>query len=331
MNIQAAIDAARVVQFIANNWKSGGDRTDMNGKDVLDPENEPVITGKSYKVLKTIYANDLATDINGDRPTVEGMKTMGIVAVNSADPGDIFVAIRGTLTVWEWMQDCRFLLRPFSNVSGGGLTEDGFTSMYDSFTFDTQAPAGGGGSDGSKPSPFMSQLLALIPKTPGTAATAATATTPAKPATPDSFSPTTHVTVTGHSLGAGLATLLALDLASHSLVPNTCITLASPRVGDLTFSHVFNHVVPNAYRVVNRLDVVPKVPPALMYFHVGDETELVPSKESQLKFDIGCEHHLTTYLHLLGMGIGTAAQYPLQANCMAGAPSLPGMTDPSAG
>ena len=67
--------------------------------------------------------------------------------------------------------------------------------------------------------------------------------------------------MTGHSLGAGLATLLALDLAAHSLVPNTCITLASPRVGDLTFQHVFNQVVPNAYRVVNRIDIVPKVPP----------------------------------------------------------------------
>ncbi len=314
MNTQAAIDAARVVQFIANNWKASDDRTDMNGKAVLDPDGKPVIAGKSYKVSKTIYANDIATDIKGDRPAVEGMKTMGIVAVNEADPGDIFVAIRGTLTVWEWMQDCRFLLRPFSKVDGAGLTEDGFTSMYDSFSF---TPGPFLGTNNQKT--FMDALIAEIP------------TLPAQPGdTAPRFSPTTHVTVTGHSLGAGIATLLALDLAAHSLVPNTCITLASPRVGDLSFSHVFNHVVPNAYRVVNRLDVVPNVPPALMYWHVGDETELVPSPQSLLKFDIGCEHHLTTYLHLLATGNGTVSQFPLQANCMAGAPTMPGMPNPSA-
>ena len=40
-----------------------------------------------------------------------------------------------------------------------------------------------------------------------------------------------------------------------------------------------NHIVPNAYRVGNRLDVVPKVPPPLMYFHVGDETELLVKRD----------------------------------------------------
>lgn len=326
MNIQAAIDAARFVQFAATNWNSNGERTDLNGRKVVGPDKtSPVIAGKSFTVSRTIYANDLATDINGDRPAIEGMKTMGIVAVNDDNPGEIFVAIRGTLTVWEWMQDCRFLLRPFSKVDGGGLTEDGFTSMYDSFSFTPGSFLGTGAEK-----TFMDALIAMIPVVPGKAAVDAPATTPAIPKVPPSFPPGTDVTVTGHSLGAGLATLLALDLASHSLVPNTCITLASPRVGDLTFSHVFNHVVPNAYRVVNRLDLVPKVPPALMYWHVGDETELIPHAQSQLKFDIGCEHHLTTYTYLLAMGIGTASQYPLQANCLAGAPSLPGMPDPSA-
>ena len=113
MDTQAAINAARFVQFAANNWNKNGDRTDLNGLTVVGPDNvSPAVQGKTFKVARTIYANDLATDINGDRPAIEGMKTMGIVAVNEADPGEIVVAVRGTLTVWEWIQDCRFLLRP---------------------------------------------------------------------------------------------------------------------------------------------------------------------------------------------------------------------------
>ena len=105
------------------------------------------------------------------------------------------------------------------------------------------------------------------------------------------------VTVTGHSLGAALATLLAIDMSANTTFPTGLYTLASPRVGDLTFHNLFNHVVPNAYRIVNRLDVVPQLPPPLFYFHVGDETELVPS--NAMKLDVACEHHLTSYLNML--------------------------------
>jgi pimeloyl-ACP methyl ester carboxylesterase len=121
-------------------------------------------------------------------------------------------------------------------------------------------------------------------------------------------------TIVGHSLGSSLATLLALDLSANTLVTNVLYTLASPRTGDLTFSHVFNHIVPNAYRIANRLDIVPKTPPPLLYWHVGDETELIPGPD--LKFDLACEHILSTYLHLLGVLNNTPALYPLSAGCL---------------
>jgi triacylglycerol lipase len=285
VNVQSAINAGLFVQFVANQWDVGSPKNNLDGMPVVNTAGSPVIPGSRYTVKKTLYACDLATDINPTRPGDEGWKTFGIVAVNDADPNDIFVAIRGTLTVWEWLQDAKFLLRPFKRVSGGGLTEDGFTDMYYSMSFSSA------NCDGN----FITDLAALLPAS-------------------------ARVTVAGHSLGASVATLLAFDLGANTKFIPTLYTLASPRVGDLTFSHVFNHIVPNAFRIANRLDVVPKVPPPLMYFHVGDETELVPGND--LRFDLGCEHHLTSYFHMLGALTGLGANYPIQANCLKGSPGL---------
>lgn len=292
MDTQRAINAGLFVQFVACQWNVGGLTNNLDGRAVVDTAGNPVIPGSGYTVKKTLYACDIATDINPTRPGTEGWKTMGIVAVNDANPNDVFVAIRGTLTVWEWLQDAKFLPRPFNRVAGGGLAEDGFTDMYYSMSF---TPSN---CDGN----FMQDLAALLPTT-------------------------ATVTVAGHSLGAAVATLLAFDLAANTKFIPTLITLASPRVGDLTFMQVFNHIVPNAYRVANRLDVVPKVPPPLMYFHVGDETELIPG--SDLKFDLGCEHHLTSYFNMLGALVGQKPKYSIQADCLNGTPGLPS-TNPSA-
>lgn len=280
MNVQNAINASLFVQFVANNWQlQNGTNNNLDNAPVVNPSGAPVVLGKTYQVDKTIYACDLATDINPTRPG-EGWKTMGIVARNVADPNEVVVAIRGTLTVWEWLQDAKFLFKPFTNVAGAGLTEDGFTDMYNSLSFQP-APNG---------NPFIQDLLGRL-------------------------SPNSKVTITGHSLGGALATLLALDFAAHSALPLTVFTIASPRVGDLTFSRVFDHIVPACFRIANRIDIVPKTPPPLFYFHVGDETELIPG--SDLRWDVGCEHHLTSYLNMLSKLIGTQASYPIQPDCKA--------------
>jgi triacylglycerol lipase len=293
MNIQNAIYASQFVQFIANSWKdSNGNNRDLDNVPVVDTHGGPVVSGKNYTVFKTIYACDLATDFHKARPG-EGWKTMGIVAQNAADPNDVVISIRGTLTIWEWLQDGKFLFKPFSNVPGGGLTEDGFTDMYQSFSF-RAAP---------NETPFMQDLLERL----GTKAS---------------------VIISGHSLGGALAQLMALDFAAHSSLPLTVFTIASPRAGDLTFSRLFDNIVPACFRVANRLDIVPKTPPPLFYFHVGDETELVPGTD--LKFDLGCEHHLTSYLNMLAKLIGTQANYPIQPDCLAGtAVVLPTVAEPS--
>ena len=91
-------------------------------------------------MLKTIYANDLATDISNKNGLPQSYKTIGIIAQNVADNADIFIAVRGTVGIWEWVQDAKFFARPFPNVTGSGLTEDGFTVMYLSFSL-TPSPS----------------------------------------------------------------------------------------------------------------------------------------------------------------------------------------------
>jgi hypothetical protein len=283
VNVQAAINAGLFVEFVYNNWNTASQATNLDGLPVVTSTGAPVIPGESYKVIKTIYANDLATDISPNK-SLQGFVTIGIVAQNVAVDADVFIAIRGTEGIWEWIQDAKFLPRTFPAVSGSGLTEDGFTDMYLSFSL-TPSPS----------TTFMKDVGALLES--------------------DAM-----VTVAGHSLGAALATLFALDMTANLKFPVTTLyTLASPRVGDLSFHNLFNHVVPNAYRIANRLDIVPKLPPPLLYFHVGDETELTPSKA--MKFDLLCEHHLSSYLNMLATLIGQQNLYPIDADCLIAPPS----------
>jgi hypothetical protein len=270
VNIQSAINAGLFVEFVYNNWTSATPRPNLNGMAVVTDQGNDVVPGKKYTVLKTIYSNDLATDIS---PLLPDFITMGIVAA-TPDLSDIVIAIRGTDNIWEWLQDVKFLPRTFPRVDGAGLTDDGFTDMYLSFSL---SPASS--------TTFIADLQALIPSG-------------------------ACVTIVGHSLGSSLATLLALDLSANTKIPINLYTFASPRVGDLSFERLFDHIVPNAYRIANRLDIVPKTPPPLLYFHVGDETEVVPGPE--VKFDLVAEHTMTTYFNMLAKLINPAqTQYPI--------------------
>jgi len=69
--------------------------------------------------------------------------------------------------------------------------------------------------------------------------------------------------ITGHSLGAALATLSASRYGSAQGV----YTFGSSRVGNEVFKEKFDVKI---YRIVNNDDIVPRVPPPGKYVHVGE-------------------------------------------------------------
>ena len=176
------------------------------------------VGGVAYTVVTTIYANDLATDMNPGR----GNDQVSIGLVCQANgTGDVVIAIRGTEGIDEWIHDAEFLQVTCPFLPGAGQTEDGFTAMYNSLRTGV-APG----------SPSVASALATLPY-------------------PQAV---TSLTICGHSLGGALVTLLALDVAANTKFKNpTVYSYASPRTGDPSFASTYNQVVKNSFRIANRL------------------------------------------------------------------------------
>ena len=93
--------------------------------------------------------------------------------------------------------------------------------------------------------------------------------------------PTIPCYVTGHSLGAAIATLAAFEMvqASPQLKDQIQLyTYAGPRVVSPAFAKRHSQLIPNAYRVVNLADSVPLVPPVNLgssYVHIGQEWSFI--------------------------------------------------------
>ncbi len=78
-----------------------------------------------------------------------------------------------------------------------------------------------------------------------------------------SIDPKIPLLIAGHSLGSGLATLAAMDVALlyPKLQPNLQLyAYAGPRVGDRTFIEAHSNLIPNHYRIVNLADTIPLLP-----------------------------------------------------------------------
>jgi predicted lipase len=109
--------------------------------------------------------------------------------------------------------------------------------------------------------------------------------------------PAKPLLLSGHSLGAPLASLAALDIAQRipEFRPNLRLyTYAGPRLGDPPFAEAFSTLVPNHYRVENQADLVPMLPPtktnAIVYVHSGEPWAFTSSQA-----DIGPNHFISAY------------------------------------
>jgi hypothetical protein len=280
MPTQSTLDVTQAIQFgqlvNATYGTPPGDLTNKAGQPLS-------AGGVDYTVVTTIYANDLATDIDPSRADDE--VSIGLICQENKT-GDVAVAIRGTEGWLEWMHDAEFLQVPCPFLAGAGHTEDGFTAMYASLRTGT-APG----------STTVVDALAKLPQ------------------------PVGSVTACGHSLGGALATLLALDVAANTAFTSPAVyTYGSPRTGDSLFAATYDQVVKNSWRVANRVDIVPALPPPLGYEHVLSPVELIPVRlvpwppKTLVKYTVSCEHSLATYLYLLSLQSGGPA-LPLEAAC----------------
>jgi predicted lipase len=225
----------------------------------------------------------------------------GIVCRKIDDPDRRIIAIRGTEGAIEWIDDAAALPKHFRQVPDAGCVASGFDRIYSSLKVvkrrlaeDRAAAAPGAVAepetfDGS----FAEQLDQLAIRRELARGVRRTATE-ARPQRP--------MVVTGHSLGAALTTLFVMENESkHKFDITTCCTFASPRVGDLEFARTFDRLPIDSWRIVNTLDVVPKLPPhiplVLEYDHVDTAYPFTSSVFA--KNSLVCWHSMDTYLHWL--------------------------------
>ncbi|CAN4078811.1 unnamed protein product [Withania somnifera] len=238
---------------------------------------------------------------------------MGYIAV-ATDEGkvalgrrDIVINWRGTLQPVEWVKDLQFALVPAPKVFGDGgllplgkpLVHQGFYSIYTSESSESQF------NETSARDQVIKEVQKLV----------------------EGYkNEEVSITVTGHSLGASLATLNAVDIAFNGInrssdgkeFPVTAFPFASPKVGDLNFQKEFSKLKHlHILRIQNLLDIVPKYPP-VGYFDVGEELTIDTTKSPYVRpqREPVSWHLLESYLHGVAgtQGIGPLAGFKLEVN-----------------
>ena len=204
-------------------------------------------------------------------------------------PAEVVVALRGTDGFAEWLEDGQFpLIRyvpkiPLPPGTPDAQVELGFWGIYRTLALtDT----------GGAPLGAVADALPAI------------------------LGPADAVVVSGHSLGAPLATYLTLDLARGHLGQRVSgCYFASPHPGDQAFATLFDRIVTN-YTVYNYLlDLVPRVPPTEIGYRSLPKRQVIEPATAQadIRFDIGCNHHVVCYLAMLDFAATMHAITPVPA------------------
>lgn len=288
----------------------------------MSPEEPPlprrvVSPDRSYKVTKSLYAtssvglpkwvDDVAPDLGW---MTQRSSWIGYVAVcddrrEIARMGrrDIVISLRGTATCLEWAENMRAQLTDIpgednndsSSAHEKPKVECGFSSLYK--TRGAHVP--------SLAESVIEEVKRLMEVYKGE---------------------TLSITVTGHSLGAALALLVADDVSrcSADVPPVAVVSFGGPRVGNRAFGNRVTAQNVKVLRVVNSQDVITRVPGmfvseeveeklrgskvggmvesmGLGYTHVGVELRVDTKMSPYLKpdADMACCHDLEAYLHLV--------------------------------
>ncbi|CAH9081227.1 unnamed protein product [Cuscuta epithymum] len=132
------------------------------------------------------------------------------------------------------------------------------------------------------------------------------------------------ITIVGHSMGAAVGTLNAVDIvinvlnkgvARNSTYPVTAFLFASPRVGDINFKNAISKLQDNLHilRVRNGFDIVPNYP-LIGFADVGEVLPIDTTKSEYLKVpgDFTTWHSLEAYLHGVAGYQGAKAQFKIE-------------------
>ncbi|KAK8718422.1 hypothetical protein V6N13_045655 [Hibiscus sabdariffa] len=222
---------------------------------------------------------------------------------------DVVIALRGTATGLEWLENFRATLSPLPNApskpthdDSEPMVETGFLSLYTS---------------GTDEEPSLQEMvreeIARLLQTYG--------------------DEPLSITITGHSLGAALATLTAYDIkTTFKRSPMvTVMSFGGPRVGNRSFRCQLEKQGTKVLRIVNSDDLITKVPGFVLeeeaevskdrnlyvaglpnwiqkrvedtqwvYAEVGRELTLRSTSCPYLKsLNVATCHDLKTYLHLV--------------------------------
>jgi len=148
----------------------------------------------------------------------------GFLAYNNK-LNSIMIVFRGTVP-WDiknWIEDLNFIYTSYANCDNGCKVHEGFYGDFKEVQSD-----------------MMKKLNSKIKNHPDS-----------------------QIIVTGHSLGAAIATLAASELISKGIQVDHLYTFGSPRVGDSNyvswFESKFN--TNNVFRITHHMDPVPHLPP----------------------------------------------------------------------
>jgi hypothetical protein len=215
----------------------------------------------------------------------------GFIVQNMTDASQFVLAIRGTLNGVEWWDDFNAAIKTPFKVPGCGSVGAGFARIYETLEV-IERPTGAATAPVVAQSlksigGFCQQVSALVRRRVAATARATGRDTSGS------------IEVTGHSLGAALATLYTLENAFTDKIPNPGLcTFASPFVGDSTFASAFDGLGLTSWRIVNSPDIVPKLPPEILGFTHVNTLQLYNSS-GKVQPSLTCWHALATYLSLI--------------------------------